>query len=56
MAFWLGLLSVAQKIKEEEVGYHRYFTGGKKINTFMEIYAIKMHEPRMVSAETLVIA
>lgn len=29
MAFWLGLLSVAQKIKEEEAaGYHSYFIGG----------------------------
>lgn len=32
MAFWLGLLSVAQKIKEEEAaGYHSYFIGrGRK--------------------------
>lgn len=56
MAFWLGLLSVAQKIKEEGVGYHRYFIaegGRKKINTLMDIFAIKMHEPRMVSEGTL---
>lgn len=29
MAFWLGLLSVAQKIKGEEWGYHSYFSGEK---------------------------
>lgn len=50
MAFWLGLLSVIQKIKQEEVGYHRYFAREKKENTPTEIYAIKMHEQRMVSA------
>lgn len=54
MAFWLGLLSVVQKIKEEEVGYHRYFAE-EKINTPTEIYAIKMHEPHMVSAAAAVV-
>lgn len=64
MAFWLGLLSVAQKIKEEEAaGYHSYFIGGgsrkkekkrkKHTHTLMDIFAIKMHEPCMVSEGTL---
>lgn len=57
MAFWLGLLSVAQKIKEEEVGIIDTSPGEKnKYSHGNTVYAIKMHEPQMVSAETLVIS
>lgn len=54
MAFWLGLLSVAQRIKEGEWGYHRYFSRGKnKYPCGNTVGAIKMHEPRMVSEGTV---
>lgn len=54
MAFWLGLLSVSQKIKEGEWGYDRYFSRRKNKYPCGDIVgATQINEPRMVSKGTV---